>query len=58
LTHTQFIKIGEDSPKGENTGKFQPGNRYINVLSKILEEIPPGEKEYPRKIQPANRNTN
>jgi hypothetical protein len=32
----------EDCPKGENTGKFQAGNRYTNELSKILEEFPPG----------------
>jgi hypothetical protein len=30
-------------------GKFQAGNRYTNELSKILEEFPPGEEEYPGK---------
>ncbi len=42
----------------ENTGKFQAGNRYTSELSKILEEFPPGEKENPGKLLPANRNTN
>jgi hypothetical protein len=49
--------IREDCPKGENTGKFQTGNRYTNELSKILEEFPSGEEEYPGKLLPANRNT-
>jgi hypothetical protein len=31
-------------------GKFQAGNRYTNELSKILEEFPPGEEEYPGKL--------
>jgi hypothetical protein len=48
----------EDCPKGENTGKFQVGNRYTNELSKILEEVPPGEEEYPGKLLSVNRNTN
>ncbi len=39
------MQIREDCPKGENTGKFQAGNRYTNELSKILEEFPPGEEE-------------
>jgi hypothetical protein len=58
IYHTQFIKKGEDCPKEENTGKFQAGNRYTNKLSKISEENPPGEEEYPGKTLPANRNTN
>jgi hypothetical protein len=40
------MKIREDSPKRENTGKFQAGNRYTNELSKTKEELPPGEEEY------------
>jgi hypothetical protein len=39
-------------------GKFQAGNRYTNELSKILEEFPPVEEEYPGKLLPGNRNTN
>jgi hypothetical protein len=50
--------MGEDFPKGENTGKFQAGNRYTNEISKILEEFPPGEEEYTGKFLPVNRNTN
>ncbi len=48
----------EDCPKGENTGKFQAGNRNTNELSKILEEFPPGEEEYLGKLLSVNRNTN
>ncbi len=52
------MQIREDCPKGENTGKFQAGNRYKNELSKILEEFPPGEEEYPGKLLSVKRNTN
>jgi hypothetical protein len=52
-----LFRIGEDYPKGENTEKFQAGNRYTK-LSKILGELPPREEEYPGKLLPANRNTN
>jgi hypothetical protein len=38
--------------------KFQAGNRYTNELSKILEEFPPGEEEYPGILLYVNRNTN
>jgi hypothetical protein len=52
------MKIREDCPKRENTGKFQAGNRYTNELSKTLEEFPPGEEKYPGKLLSVNRNTN
>jgi hypothetical protein len=52
------MQIREDCPKGENTGKFQAGNRYTNELSKILEEFSPEEEEYPGKLLSVNRNTN
>ncbi len=53
---TIYIDKG-NCPKGENTGKFQAGDRYTNELSKILEEFPAREEEYPGKLQPVNRNT-
>jgi hypothetical protein len=53
------IYLGRGSlPKRENTGKRRDGKRHTNELSKILEEFPPGEKEYPGKLLPANRNIN
>ncbi len=50
--------ITEDCPNGENTEKFQAGNRYTNEFLKTLEEFPPGEEEYPGKLLSVNRNTN
>jgi hypothetical protein len=41
----------------ENPGKYRSGNRYTNELSKILEEFPAGEEEYPGKLLLANSNT-
>ncbi len=55
-SYTIYLDKGR-LPKGENTGKHQAGKRYTNELSKILEEFPPGEEEYPGKLLPVNRNT-
>jgi hypothetical protein len=55
--YTIYVDKG-DCPKGENTGKFQAGNRYTNELAKTLEEFPPGEEEYPGKLLSVNRYTN
>ncbi len=45
-SNTTYLDRGR-LPKRENTGKLQAGKRYTNELSKILEEFPPGEEEYP-----------
>jgi hypothetical protein len=37
--YTIYVDKGR-LPKGENTGKFQAGNRYTNELSKRLGRIP------------------
>ncbi len=50
--------IYADKGRLPKRGKFQAGNRYTNELSKILEEFPPGEEEYPGKLLSVNRNTN
>jgi hypothetical protein len=56
--YTIYVDKGR-LPKRGKSGKFQAGNRYTNELpSKILEEFPPGEEEYPGKLLSANRNTN
>jgi hypothetical protein len=51
-----LIRKGKTPQKGKIQENFRLGTG--TQTSKILEEIPPGEEEYPGKILPANRNTN
>jgi hypothetical protein len=39
-------------------GRCQIQYYAINELTKILEEFPAGEEEYPGRLLPAKRNTN
>jgi len=56
--YTIYVDKGR-LPKRGKYGKISGWEQgYTNELSKILEEFPPGEEEYPGKLLSVKRNTN